>query len=142
MWAFIGTNGYSPGQDHALVPNLGDPVKLRGATELNLLTRTWYRVVRNEDDRGSWKVVSIAYSHRLETADEKEIVSYHWHPGEGSRVVHPHMHLGAGVGENLGILDKTHIPTGGVRVEDLIRFAIEELGAEAQREDWLGVLAG
>lgn len=140
MWAVVGTNGYSPGQTHALVPNLGHPVKLRGSIGLSLVTRTWYRVVRGEDDRSLWKVAPIAYSHRLETADEREIVSYHWHPGEESRIVHPHMHLGAGIGADLGMLDKTHIPTGEIRLEDLIRFAIQELGAEPQREEWPQIL--
>lgn len=98
--------------------------------------------MESEGVRSSWKVAVIAYSHSLETADEKEVVSYHFHPIGASSIVNPHMHLGAGVGASLGILDKTHIPTGEIRVEDILRFAIEELGAEPDREDWPAILAG
>lgn len=98
-------------------------------------------MVSAERESGSWRIETLAYSQRLETTDAREIVAYHWHPGRSSRIMHPHMHLGAGIGADLGILDKTHIPTGRVALEDLLRFAIVEVGVEAQRSDWEEILA-
>ncbi len=142
LWALPGSNGYSPGQPHALVPNKGTPLRLKGERQLGLIIEVRYHIVRVAGEQNRWTTKTSAYYHSLETADEKEIVSFHWHPGEGSRIVHPHMHLGARIGANLGMLDKTHIPTGAIRLEDILRFAIRELGTEPQRDDWRGVLAG
>lgn len=141
VWALIGTNGYSPGQEHALTPNLGEPVRLRGRIGLDLLFRIWYRVVSAERERGPWRIETLAYSHRLETTDAREIVAYHWHPGRSSEITYPHLHIGAGIGVDLGILDKTHIPTGRVALEDLLRFAIVEVGVEPRRSNWEEILA-
>lgn len=145
VWALIGTNGYGPGQEHALAPNLGEPVRLRGTSasgevELDLLSRIWYRVVSTERERSLWRIETLAYSHRLETISAQEIVAYHWHPGTSSGITHPHLHIGTGIGTSPGLLDKTHIPTGRVALEDVLRFAILELGIEPQREDWREVL--
>lgn len=142
VWALIGTNGYRPGEDHTLVPKTGDPVRLRGQNELDLVSQIWYRVNATEGDRGPWKVETLAYSHGLETADAQEVIAYQWHPGQGSRITYPHMHLGSGIGADLGILEKVHIPTGRVALEDVLRFAITELGVEPQRDDWEETLTG
>lgn len=141
VWALIGSNGYSPGQEHTLVPNAGDPVRLRGRVELDLVSRISYRVSATEGERGPWKVETLAYAHGLETPDAQEIIAYHWHPERGSRITYPHLHLGAGIAADLGILEKAHIPTGRVALEDLLRFAILELGVEPQRDDWREVLS-
>ncbi len=108
---------------------------------MNLIAEIRYRVARAASGSGGWATQTTAYYHSLETADEKEIISYHWHPGHGSGFPHPHMHLGAGIGADLGLLDKAHIPTGEIRLEDLLHFAIRELGAEPQREGWPEILA-
>jgi len=145
VWALIGTNGYSPSREHTLAPNLGEPVRLRGERELDLVSKLWYRVVPGfageAAERGPWRVETLAYSHGLETPEAREIIAYHWHPGQGSNIVYPHLHLGAGLGADLDILEKTHIPTGRIALEDVLRFAILELGVEPQREDWAEVLA-
>ncbi|MBA2693981.1 MAG: hypothetical protein H0U65_16060 [Rubrobacter sp.] len=141
----IGANGYSPGQEHVLAPNLGEPVRLRGASssgeiELDLLTRIWYRVAPAEGERGPWRVETTGYSHRIETTDAWEIIAYHWHP-KGSKTPYPHLHIGAGIGSSPGLLDKKHIPTGRIPFEDIIKFAILEPGVEPKREDWREVLS-
>jgi hypothetical protein len=141
VWALIGTNGYSPSQEHTLAPNVGEPVRLRGQVELDLVSKLRYRVVPAEGERGPWKVETLAYSHGLETPEAQEIIAYHWHPRQGSEIIYPHLHLGAGIGADLGILEKTHIPTGRIALEDVLRFAIAELGVEPQREDWSEVLS-
>jgi hypothetical protein len=37
-------------------------------------------------------------------------------------------------------LGELHLPTGAIRLEDIVALAIEELGAEPLREDWRVVL--
>lgn len=142
MWALVGTNGYSPSQEHTLAPNVGEPVRLRGRVELDLVSKLWYRVVPARGERGPWKVETAAYSHGLETPEAQEIIAYHWHPEQGSEIIYPHLHLGAGsfAGVDLGILEKKHVPTGRISLEDVLRFAIAELGVEPRREDWSEVL--
>lgn len=114
-------------------------MRLAGGHELCHSTVFIYRVVRSEG--GRWKVETAAYHHALETPDAKEIVAYHWHPSQASIFAHSHMHLGAGIGANLGTLEKTHIPTGRIALEDVIKFAILELGVEPRRDDWREVLS-
>lgn len=137
----IGSDGYRPGQEHTLAPSGGDPVRLRGELELDLVSRISYQISHAEGERGPWKVETLAYSHGLETTEAKEIIVYQWHPGRGSRIEYPHLHLGAVMSSNLGGLEKAHIPTGRVALEDLLRFAITELGVEPQRDDWQEVLS-
>jgi hypothetical protein len=58
-----------------------------------------------------------------------------------SRVTEPHLHV-QGEREIAGQpLGKLHLPTGEIRLEDIVALAIEELGAEPLREDWRAVLA-
>lgn len=138
MWS-MGTVGYAPGLEHSLSPDRGEPVRLAGDHELCLSTIFIYRVVRAEGSR--WEVEAAAYYHAVETPDAKEIVAFHWRPSQASTFAHPHMHLGAGIGADLGILEKTHIPTGRICLEDVLKFAILELGVEPKRDDWREVLS-
>lgn len=137
----MSTDGYTPGLEHSLSPDRGEPVRLAGDDELCLSTIFMYRVVRAERGRDPWKVEATAYYHALETPDAKEIVAFHWHPSQASTFAHPHMHLGAGIGADLGILEKTHIPTGRIALEDVLKFAILELGVEPKRDDCHDVLS-
>ncbi len=67
------------------------------------------------------------------------IIAFHWHPAERFEVRHPHLDRGAKEGRE--DLHRTHIPTGRVALEDVIRFAIMELGVEPKRADWERVLS-
>lgn len=139
LWA-LGTNGYAPGQDHALVPDRGDPVRLAGRRQLRLVSLFAYRVEKAEGERGPWKVVTVAYSHALETRTGQEIIAYHWHPEQGSAYNFPHLHIGTGVGASLGEVHKYHFPTGRIALEDVLRLAVKEFGVEPQRADWEEIL--
>jgi hypothetical protein len=136
----LSTDGYTPDLEHSLSPDKGEPVRLAGDNNLYISTILRYCVVQAEGERGPWKVETTAYYHALETQDAKEIVSFQWHPAQASTFTFPHLHLEAGIGANLGILEKTHIPTGRIALEDVLRFAILELGVEPQREGWAEIL--
>jgi hypothetical protein len=80
----------------------------------------------------------MAYFYSLQNEAGQEIVAFHWQPS--AEHPDPHMHLG--VGAQLGRKDiaRAHIPTGRISLEEVLRFAITELGANPLREDWEGVL--
>lgn len=139
LWA-LSSNGYSPGQDHALVPNRGELVDLLSEQEIKLTSLFTYRVEKAEGERGPWKVKTTAYLHALEDGQGREIIAYHWHPAQGSAHSFPHLHIETGIGANLGRVHKYHIPTGRVAFEDVLRLAMNEFGVEAQRPDWDNVI--
>ena len=141
LWA-LGTNGYSPGQEHALVPNAGEVVALTTTTSrrMGLSSLFTYRIERAQGERGPWKVRTTAYFHALEDERSQEIIAYHWHPRLGSNFNFPHLHIGVGIGAALGEVHKYHIPTGRVALEDVLRLAITEFDVMPQRADWEDVL--
>ena len=140
MWALMGSNGYSPGKEHALAPNRGEPVDLPGQRRIKLISLFTYRIELAGRESDLWKVRTSAYRHALEDQAGQEIIAYHWHPSQGSVYNFPHLHIGTGIGASLGDVHKFHIPTGRVALEDVLRLVIREFGVEAQRPDWEQVL--
>lgn len=139
LWA-LSSNGYSPGQVHALAPDRGDPVKLLGERDISLTALFTYRVESVDGEHGPWRVTTTAYVHVLEDSSRQEIIAYHWHPKQGSAFNFPHLHIGRGIGVNLGEIHKYHIPTSRVALEEVLRLAIGEFGVEARRADWREVI--
>jgi hypothetical protein len=139
LWA-VGSNGYSPGQTHALTPDAGEPIDLAGGRRLRLASQFDYRIEKAEGERGPWKVTTEAYQHALEDEDGREIIAYQWHPERGSAYNFPHLHIGTGIGASLGEIHKYHFPTGRVSLEDVLRLAIKEFGAQPARADWEDIL--
>jgi hypothetical protein len=91
----------------------------------------------------------VAYSYRIVTSDDVEVLAYHWHPRGLSPVVHPHLHLSrgsvdvlAGDSSRVDVLIGLHLPTGQVDLASVVRFLIVEAGVTARREDWADILAG
>jgi hypothetical protein len=136
----LGSNGYGPGQEHALVSDAGEPVRLSTDQDLSLTYLFRYRIVRAEGERGPWRVTTAAYYHALEDGASREIIAYHWHPGQGSAFDFPHLHMGVGIGASLGEVHKHHIPTERIAFEDVLRFAVRDLGARPARDDWEEIL--
>jgi hypothetical protein len=111
-----------------------------------------------------WRVTIRQYSYAVElvSSNEEEVISWHWKPEgdepwqEGNdipgteslseldrekvrksaltRRAHAHIATGQLVGYHLS--RKHHIPTERIALEDVIRFAFEELGATPARSDW------
>ena len=70
--------------------------------------------------------------------DDVEFLAYHWHPQRGSRVTWPHLHLQ--LPSSAPVTGRTHLPTGVVLPEDIVRLAIEEFAVHPRRPDWATVL--
>ena len=135
---------YVSDQPHSLTFGDGLPQKLSG-TNIHLSVTHRYRVVEDEDpDRGPWRVTIAQYHYALRRGGPEgkppRMLTYQWHPRPDARFNYPHVHLGPASGAH-GHLRNTHIPTGRVALEDVIRYAISQLGARALREDWMDVLA-
>lgn len=139
LWA-LSSKGYEPEQDHALVPDAGEPVRLSSEQGLFISSFFAYRVIEAEGGRGPWKVETRAYFHALQGEEGQEIIAYHWHPGEQKAISFPHLHIERGIGADLGEVHKYHFPTGQISLEGVLDLAIREFSIEPQREDWQEVL--
>lgn len=138
---------YASNTPHSLTFGTGLPQRLRG-TNLTLSIKQSYFVIREDDpERGPWRVTIRRYSYSIgytedDPAEHKpqELIAYHWHPDDGAKVWRTHLHLGPASGTQKSGLYRTHVPTGRVAVEDVVRYAIDELGAAPLREDWQDIL--
>lgn len=135
------SGGYFPSATpHVLTLAQGDPVRLRADPPVLLSVIRHYRVVEHEGSRGPWKVSTAAYYYTLSDVDEREIITYHWHPAGRSAVTYPHLHLGLAATVGYAPLAEAHVPTGRVPLEQVLRLAIRDLGVRPLREDWRDVL--
>jgi hypothetical protein len=113
----------------------GDAVRLRGTSRLALTVVLDFAFAQSD----RWEARLVGYSHEILYADGPMLLAYHWHPVGLSHVTTPHLHLG---GSLAGIdLSKAHLPTGVVPLQEILRFAIVDLGVEPLRGDWRAVLA-
>jgi len=128
--------GYTPGDVHALSLAQGEPVQLNRDPPLALRAIQHYRIVEAADARGPWKAQTVAYWYAIETLDEREVLAYHWHPNSRSATTAPHLHLGPAAQVGFERLSDSHLPTGRIALEDVLRLAIRDLGVRARRNDW------
>lgn len=91
--------------------------------------------------RGPWKTTTAAYVYELQDSDSRALLSYHWHPGEGSTVTFPHLHLGPAAQLGHRPLATAHLPTNRIALEDMLRLAITEFDVEPLKNDWAEVLS-
>lgn len=122
-----------------------NPARLnRSAYCLYLIQRI--RLVRDDRQSGTWKVKTLSYEYNVERwEDHQEIVCFHWE-GEDGRNPDPHIHVGFAALQNsrpMPIGPKSHIPSGRVVIEDIVKFAIEELGVDPishRRTTWRSII--
>jgi hypothetical protein len=137
--AYVELRGYAPAPSpHPFALAKGEAVRLRGESQLGLTVAEEYELI--EADQGEWETRVVSYFYGFEHAGSK-LLAYHWHPQGHSPVTEPHLHVMGErefEGQSIG---KLHLPTGAIRLEDIVALAIEELGAEPLREDWRTVLA-
>jgi hypothetical protein len=127
--------GRGAGEGHAITLARGDLVGLRGVDFGIRLTQHYDVTKTGVLQLGPWKVRTAGYFYSLEAVDdESEVIAFHWHPSAPGASERPHLHV-RGVR-----LDKAHIPTGRIAIEQVIALAVE-LGAEPTRDDWADVLA-
>jgi hypothetical protein len=88
---------------------------------------------------GAWTVVPKAYYYAFWLSEEgkRELLAFHWHPEDEGAFTAPHLHVGSG---GLGIdplfSPRWHVPTGLIALEDVVRFAISQLGVKPLKSDW------
>jgi hypothetical protein len=142
-------NGYRAGDGHSLALNETEPVDLRmtsvGADRPSppkLSASLAYDVIQTPDpERGPWKVRTAGYRYHVISADDQEVLLFHWHPAPNGRVNTPHVHVGTSVLAPTGALDHSvHVPTGRVAFEEVVAFLIAELRVLASRPDHVEVL--
>lgn len=129
------------GGPYALVVGKGqkkDKFQLPGG-DLYLSVLMNYTIVEASGARGPYKVKSTAYFYSLEEDGGKEIITYQWHPNVGCRF--PHLHLGSSSKLGAKTLNKLHLPTGRIALEQVLRLAVDELGVEPLKEDWSEILS-
>jgi hypothetical protein len=90
------------------------------------------------EGRGRYRITTREYIYAVTGPRSEQIISAHWHPlARNSRFADPHWHIG-GVTLAKGhvYLDRAHIPSPRVSIEEFIRLMIEELGVEPRTDDW------
>lgn len=133
---------YRTTADHVLVVADGEPFALPRTSGSALRARVSqnYRIVPAEGPRGPWKVTTTAYLYTLEEADGLEILSYQWHPSGPSSVHYPHLHVGQAAGKPRPELQRAHLPTGRISLEQFLWLAIEAFKVRPRRDDRRDVL--
>lgn len=130
--------GYGVGSTHALILGTPEPVKLPGSSVA--LSIRVYAQVAEPIGEAPWRADLASYFHTLRDLEGREILAYHWHPDSRSPITFPHLHLGAGSRVGREELQKAHVPSGPVELEDLLLMAIREFGVQPRREDWREIL--
>lgn len=133
---------------HYLSLNANQPTPLNGIAELFLKISQNYQIIDTaEAGRSRYKVETLGYQYSVETMERREVLIYQWSPTGAGRMTRPHLHVGRRLlqesikaGNRSYELPKLHMPTGRVAIEDVVRFAITELGAVSRRSDWQEVL--
>jgi hypothetical protein len=99
------------------------------------------KVIPDDKQEGCWRVKTLAYEYNIERWDDhQEIVCFHWEGAESANP-NPHIHIGfAATDESLPIGPKHHIPSGRVAIEDVVRFAIEEVGVQPVKGTWHSIV--
>ena len=115
----------------------GNAVRLRGRHRLELSVLVEY-VAEEGRPPARYATPLVGYRYELAHADGPMILAYHWHPVGVSPVTWPHLHLAGQVASVP--FDKAHLPTGLVSRQDVLRFAIADLGVEPIRDDWQAIL--
>jgi hypothetical protein len=116
----------------------------RRRRELLLEVRIEYRI--EQTDSRAFGARALAYVYTILDRNENEIVAFHWHPGGGSRVRQPHLHVlhRSSIPPSVDLDDLAladlHLATGYVRFRDVVHMLIEEIGVQPLRDDWRDVL--
>ncbi len=130
--------GFEPQKEHSLFfyPESGRGVILSGDTPVRLRVLHLYWVTGEQDRQ--WSAHTTGYSYDIEMLEGHEVVAYHWDPreeirGGTSRYRKPHLHV-RGLTAPFP-LSKAHFPTDFVSIQEVLLFAIRELGVHPLRPD-------
>lgn len=102
-------------------------LRCQGRHPMSVYGSMWYRVVRGSN--GGYTTAPLEYIYALHVSG-KAVLAYHWHPRSTLHTPYPHAHYYTGDG------GRRHIPTGFMRLADLLLYAEDELGAIPLRKGW------
>lgn len=147
------TSYFVPGERHALAfadPPVSLPALGGGPTGLLFDADHQFEIVEIESRlwRNLWRVSTRMYQYRLLDHDERELLVYHWQPGDAFQGPdHPHVHVSAALRARTSAtdersidLDRLHLATGRVSFEAVVRMLISEFDIAPQRPDWHAIL--
>jgi hypothetical protein len=109
-------------------------------TSIYLTASMQYKIVEAKGELGPYKVTTTAYQYILEDGHESEILAYQWHP-DGTHKF-PHLHLGSSSRLAKKTINKLHLPTGRIALEQVLRLCVDELEAVPLNADWDNILSG
>lgn len=126
------------GDTHSWTLNDGTPIALgngllfRAGMKFETLDRG------QSERRGRYRIRTREYIYEVTGPKSQPIISAHWHPlARNSRFADPHWHVGGiTVPKDCVYLDRAHIPSPRVSIEEFIRLMIEELGVTPRSSDW------
>ena len=122
--------GYSTPNDSSLFVFARNPARLSDS-DYTLYFLQEFMVVQRPS-QNNWAIKTRKYSYVIERrSDGREIIAFHWDPSESAKVQYAHVHA-----EMVGLNRKCHIPTGRVPIEDVVSFAIHELGVKPLQSKW------
>ncbi|GLW32307.1 hypothetical protein [Actinoplanes regularis] len=130
----------SPGGRHELgkthgLSLAGGPMLLTGEG-LQLDVGLQYELIKTgETGKNAYRVTTRAYAYTLLDEDNKPLYGWHWHPFGKSSFFAPHTHP-FGMGAHSILPHRAHMPSGRVSLESVVRCCIDQLGADAARDDW------
>lgn len=108
-----------------------------------------YRIIRDPSDAMSdlYRVIAGGYQYTISNHHQREVITYHWHPGQRSREHGPHVHIGSAVidsdSSDIGkTFSRFHIPTGYISIAQVVRLMLTDFNVVPNRQDWQAVLAG
>lgn len=102
------------------------------------------------DEPRRYRIATLGYNYAVLDQQYREILSFHWHPGQRSHEYEPHLHVGsavidADVPEFGKTFSRMHIPTGQVSLARVVRMLLTDFQVMPNRQDWdvvLGRLVG
>jgi hypothetical protein len=121
-----------------------------GHRDVQLAVTEYYRVVPLPPDAGRslYQIRLTYYAYTIRDRDERELLTYHWHPEGVSDVTAPHLHIPRVAPIPLPRTDparsvalgEMHLPTNHVLLEDIVELLIREFAIAPLRPDWQAAL--
>lgn len=95
----------------------------------------------------TYRVVTNGYEYMILNRQQREVLAFHWHPGQRSHEHDPHVHIGSAVvdsgSSDIGkTFSRFHIPTGHISIAQVVRLLLTDFGVVPNRQDWEVTLAG
>lgn len=105
------------------------------------------KVAAIRDKKGNWRLRTLEYSYRLQEGPglhSRWFFRFEYKSREILDALHPRNHLHIPLPLDCGTrtidLERVHIPTGWLTIEELIRFLVNELEVKAKSKNWDTIL--